>query len=61
VLSGVVAALLTRDPHDGARAAAAAAWLHGMAGRLAAGGVAATASDVAEALPAAARIALESC
>jgi hydroxyethylthiazole kinase-like uncharacterized protein yjeF len=61
VLSGVVAALLTRDPHDGARAAACAAWLHGLAGRLAAGGVAATALDVAEALPAAARIALESC
>jgi hydroxyethylthiazole kinase-like uncharacterized protein yjeF len=61
VLSGVVAALLARHPHDGARAAAAAAWLHGMAGRLAAGGVAATASDVAAALPAAARIALESC
>lgn len=61
VLSGVVAALLTRDPGDGARAAACAAWLHGLAGRLAAGGVAATALDVAEALPAAARIALASC
>lgn len=65
VLSGIVAALLARDPRDGARAAAAAAWLHGLAGRIAAGGeaggVAVTALDVAEAVPAAARIALGTC
>ncbi|HEU0132533.1 MAG TPA: NAD(P)H-hydrate dehydratase [Mycobacteriales bacterium] len=58
VLSGVVAAFLTRVPP--ALAAASAAWLHGLAGRLAAGspGAAVTALDVAESLPAAARIAL---
>jgi hydroxyethylthiazole kinase-like uncharacterized protein yjeF len=58
VLSGAVGAVLLRN-RDGALAAAAAAWLHALAGRLAAGspGVAVTALDVAEALPAAARIA----
>jgi hydroxyethylthiazole kinase-like uncharacterized protein yjeF len=63
VLGGVVAALLARSPDDGARAAACAAWLHGLAARVAAGepGAAITALDVAEALPAAARIALASC
>jgi hydroxyethylthiazole kinase-like uncharacterized protein yjeF len=63
VLSGMVGALLLRTPDDPARAAAAAAWLHGLAGRLAAGepGVAVTALDVAEAVPAAARIALAAC
>jgi hydroxyethylthiazole kinase-like uncharacterized protein yjeF len=62
VLSGVVGALLSRG-YDAAGAAAAGAWLHGMAGRLAAGdpGVAVTALDVAERLPDAARIALAAC
>lgn len=61
VLSGVLGALLTRMPP--AEAAAAAAWLHGLAGRLAAGdpAVAVTALDVAERLPDAARIALAAC
>jgi hydroxyethylthiazole kinase-like uncharacterized protein yjeF len=59
VLSGAIGALLARGlsaPH----AAAGAAWLHGLAARLAAGDppAAVTAMDVAEALPAAARIAL---
>ncbi len=57
VLAGAVGALLSRGG-DPAVATAAAAWLHGLAGRLAAGGVAVTAGDVAEALPEAARIAL---
>lgn len=58
VLSGVVGAFLSRAD-DPARAAAAAAWLHGLAGRLAAGDPAAavTALDVAERLPDAARVA----
>jgi hydroxyethylthiazole kinase-like uncharacterized protein yjeF len=62
VLSGVAGALLSRS-HDAALAGAAAAWLHGLAGRLAAGdpAVAVTAIDVAEALPEAARIALGAC
>jgi ADP-dependent NAD(P)H-hydrate dehydratase / NAD(P)H-hydrate epimerase len=62
VLSGVLGALLSRGA-DPARAAAAAAWLHGLAGRLAAGdpAVAVTAIDVAEALPEAARVALRAC
>lgn len=62
VLAGVIGALLTRGG-DPARAAAAGAWLHGLAGRLAAGdpAVAVTALDVAEALPEAARIALAAC
>jgi hydroxyethylthiazole kinase-like uncharacterized protein yjeF len=62
VLAGVVGAFLSRD-RDAAKAAAAGAWLHGLAGRLAAGspGVAVTALDVAEALPEAARIALTPC
>ena len=59
VLAGVVGALLTRG-RDAAWTAAGAAWLHGLAGRLAAGapGAAVTALDVAERLPDAARITL---
>jgi hydroxyethylthiazole kinase-like uncharacterized protein yjeF len=62
VLSGVLGALLSRSA-DPAHAVAAAAWLHGLAGRLAAGdpAVAVTAIDVAEALPEAARVALRAC
>lgn len=58
VLSGVVGAFLTRG--DPLMAAGAAAWLHGFAGRLAAGspGAAVTALDVADRLQEAARIAL---
>jgi hydroxyethylthiazole kinase-like uncharacterized protein yjeF len=59
VLAGAVAALLSRG-EDAAYDTARAAWLHGMAARLAAGtpGAAITALDVAERLPDAARIAL---
>jgi hydroxyethylthiazole kinase-like uncharacterized protein yjeF len=53
VLAGAIGAFLTHGGDTG-RAAAAAAWLHGLAGRLATG----VANDVAEALPEAARIAL---
>ena len=62
VLSGVVGALLARAA-DAGEAAAAGAWLHGMAARVAAGSppVAVTALDVAEALPEAARIAFAAC
>lgn len=62
VLSGVVGALLSRGG-DVATAAAAGAWLHGVAARLAGGDppVAVTALDVAERLPDAARIALAAC
>jgi hydroxyethylthiazole kinase-like uncharacterized protein yjeF len=62
VLSGVVGALLARGL-DAGQAAATAAWLHGMAARVAAGDppAAVTALDVAEALPDAARIALSAC
>jgi hydroxyethylthiazole kinase-like uncharacterized protein yjeF len=58
VLAGAIGALLSRSP-DTLRAIAAAAWLHGLAGRLAAGapGAAVTALDVADRLPEAARIA----
>ena len=63
VLAGVVAAFLSRAEMDAAYATALAAWLHGMAARLAAGegrGAAITALDVAERLRDAARIALAS-
>jgi hydroxyethylthiazole kinase-like uncharacterized protein yjeF len=60
VLAGAIAAVLSRPQEDAAYATACAAWLHGLAGRLAAGspGAAVTALDVAERLPDAARIAL---
>lgn len=63
VLAGVLGALLTRGADDVAFTAACGVWLHGMAGRLAAGapGVSITALDVAERLPEAARIALVPC
>lgn len=62
VLSGIVAALLSRGT-AAVDAAVAGAWLHGMAARVAAGrpGAAVTALDVAESLPEAARIALVPC
>ena len=57
VLTGVIAALLCRAP--ALEAAAAGAWLHGLAGRLAGGDPRApiTATDVAEHLSAAVRVA----
>jgi NAD(P)H-hydrate repair Nnr-like enzyme with NAD(P)H-hydrate dehydratase domain/NAD(P)H-hydrate repair Nnr-like enzyme with NAD(P)H-hydrate epimerase domain len=61
VLAGAIGALLSRDTHDAALAAARGAWLHGLAARLAAHGAAVTALDVAESLPEAARIALTAC
>ncbi|HWL38030.1 MAG TPA: NAD(P)H-hydrate dehydratase [Frankiaceae bacterium] len=64
VLAGAIAAVLSRPQEDDvAYPVAAAVWLHGLAGRLAAGspGAAVTALDVAERLPDAARIALGAC
>lgn len=64
VLAGAIAAVLSRQREgDVAYPVAAAVWLHGLAGRLAAGtpGAAVTALDVAERLPEAARIALSAC
>lgn len=60
VLAGLLGAFLTRQIREPLQAAGAAAWLHGLAARLAAGKpeAAITALDVAEHLPDAARIAL---
>ncbi|HVF05202.1 MAG TPA: NAD(P)H-hydrate dehydratase [Frankiaceae bacterium] len=60
VLAGVIGSFLVGGGRDTVTATAAAAWLHGMAARVAAGepGAAITAHDVAERLPDAARIAV---
>lgn len=60
VLAGVIGAFLLRGGSDTVTSVAAAAWLHGMAARLAAGepGAAITALGVAGRLPDAARIAV---
>jgi NAD(P)H-hydrate repair Nnr-like enzyme with NAD(P)H-hydrate dehydratase domain len=60
VLSGVIGGLLAgawadgrRDPESCVEATAAAVWLHGAAGRIAAQGAPITATDIADAVPSA--------
>ena len=64
VLTGLLAAILAgawaegrRDPDELVEGAAAAVWLHGAAGRLAAGRAPVTSTDVSDALPGAIRLA----